>query len=197
MIRAGLLIKRIPQITHNLDKLSHAYYLYKTSLAQDNARPFEKEFYFKKGSLGEAKWIAENADKSGSQVRQPRENLDLPSDRSVKATDTKSLDRKLDGTLYFIVKKEDDWEFADAELKEEEFLHECSDRLATEVLGDVDVWRVGKAPVGHIDKTFFIKYHILPGSNPTSDLEFAWMDKEECRTQMKPDYYNQIKDMIS
>jgi hypothetical protein len=197
MIKAGIIVKRIPQITKNLDKLSHSYYLLKNAQQEDGSRPFETEFYFKKGSLGESKWNLENSGKVGSQVKQPLEELKLVTDRSDLEKSDQSLDRKLEKDLFLVQQFENScWEFPSQQLLKEEFLHETSDRLINLTLGEVDVWRVGQAPIGHIDQTFFIKYHILPGSNPKSGA-YAWLDKDECKSRMTTEYYKEIQDLIS
>lgn len=200
MIKAAIVVKRIPQITRNLDKLSHAYYLLKNTEEQDQARPFEPEFYFKKGSIGEVKWNQENLGKKGAEIKQPQETSqtrDIKKEESVH-----SLNRKLEENLYLVKKVNDSWEFPEMEVETEEFLHETSDRLVKNTLGDLDVWRVGQAPIGHLERTFFMKYHVLyqnksdESSKFSKDGEVSWLDKDECKSRMAPSYYNGIQDML-
>jgi large subunit ribosomal protein L46 len=196
MLKAAILVKRIPQITRNLDKLSHAYYSLRNIQDADVARPFEKSFYFKKGSIQELNWDALNQEKKGSEIKLPSEEIpEILNDRS--GTDSKnSINRKLDKNLYLVIKDQNQIKFPEIKVEQEEFLHDTTDRLVKETLGDADVWRVGQAPIGNIDKTFFLKYHVLEYASLTSKVESMWLDKEECEKEMAPDYFNGVKDML-
>jgi large subunit ribosomal protein L46 len=197
MLKAGILVKRIPTITRNLDKLSHAYYNLYNIQDADIARPFDESFYFKKGSLGQVKWDSLNSGKKGSQIQQPVEDVpEACHDRKGADHDKSQIYRKLDQNLYLVVKDQDQIKFPEIKVEEEEFLHDTTDRLVGLTLGDADVWRVGQAPIGNLSKTFFLKYHVLDYTNLKSKVDSMWLDKEECEEVMTADYYNGVKDML-
>lgn len=65
----------------------------------------------------------------------------------------------------------------------------------------MDVWYVGRAPVGHVSKEnaviFFHKAHIFAGQvKPSADInDWAWVKKDEVLDYVKD--YTEIKDLLS
>ncbi|KAJ1666454.1 hypothetical protein EV178_002241 [Coemansia sp. RSA 1646] len=125
------------------------------------------------------------------------------------AGDLRSLERKLDRTLYLLVKdskKEGQWVFPQGAVEAEEALHQAARRsLRSACGGNMDVWTVGCGPVGHHEAgdrttTFFIKGHILRGqAKPDSTLasDFKWATREEIESAVSPEYWRSVKDMLS
>ena len=154
IIWTGLLFKRAPIVTRTLSPLEHAYLADKAFQQTLDATPFASEFYFKKGTPAEQSWAAAQ-DKSipiAKQVIEPVESLP----RSTEAdalNDLTSLNRALERTLFLIVKdpSSKEWRLPRGAMKEDEVLHTAADRLVGETFGgQMDVWRVGQAPVGHV-----------------------------------------------
>ncbi|KAJ2885937.1 hypothetical protein FB639_001665, partial [Coemansia asiatica] len=131
---------------------------------------------------------------------QPRET---EADRS---GDVKSLERKLDRTLYLLVKSsKGEWELPTGDVAGEEVLLEAARRNLKEICGGkISVWLVGNGPVGHrkaADHTaFYIKGHILAGQAKTDAklaADFKWATREEMEATVSAEYWQSVKDMLS
>ncbi|TPX70821.1 hypothetical protein SpCBS45565_g01488 [Spizellomyces sp. 'palustris'] len=221
-IRVGILLKRNPVILRKLTEFEHAYYTYRESLEQAESRPFHREFYFKKGSTAEQRWLdaqdaaataAERLEGGRTPLVQPRDEELAGLETAERVTeadkggDVKSLDRALERTLYLVVKKADNgsWEFPAGPLEGEEVLHEGATRhLHSEVGSSLETWVVGRTPVGHLSaqdkKTFYMKAHILSGKiepNKRFTQDFAWLTKQELKEYLQPAYYEQVHKMLA
>ncbi|RHZ54735.1 hypothetical protein Glove_423g17 [Diversispora epigaea] len=135
--------------------------------------------------------------------------------------DVKSLDRVLQRTLYLIVKKPRNkhaWQFPQGGVEKPETLLQTATRELEEECGNhMDVWFVGRRPIGYYKyeypegysrdlvkytgaKVFFMKAHIFSGQVRVDNKEivdFAWVTKQEMENYVHPDFYNSIKDMLS
>ncbi|CAG8712006.1 12840_t:CDS:2, partial [Ambispora leptoticha] len=135
--------------------------------------------------------------------------------------DVKSLDRALQRTLYLIVKKPREmhaWQFPQGGVRTNEYLHEAARRELTEECGpDMDVWIVGRRPIGFYQydfpgmlkkdhenyigaKVFFMKGHIFAGQVKIDNeevVDFAWVTKQEMKDYVHEEYYNVVKNMLS
>ncbi|KAJ2358085.1 hypothetical protein IWW50_001799 [Coemansia erecta] len=142
-----------------------------------------------------------SAGKGGQTVDvQPRET------QADRENDDRSLERKLDRTLYLVVKDaQGQWVFPQSAVQGEELLHETARRSLKDTCGaEMSVWTVGQGPIGHHksgDHTaFFVKGHILAGravatKNKASD--FKWITREEVESVVAADYWKSIKDILS
>eukprot|EP00842_Homolaphlyctis_polyrhiza_P006297 jgi/Hompol1/6669/HPOL_000126-RA len=194
-ISVGILLKRNPVVLPELSEFQKAYYAYRQEQEQQDAKPFDHTFYYKKGSIPEQRWLTAQSEAASlpnpgniKVIAQPAEEELLKLKVAPRTTeadakgDLKSLDRALQRTLYLVA--------AEARLKES--------------LGAaMETWFVGKAPVGHFKETnntvFYMKAHIFSGKVvPSPDIkDHAWMTKEEMAGALEPAYYQQIQDMIS
>ncbi|KAG0370669.1 39S mitochondrial ribosomal protein L46-domain-containing protein [Gamsiella multidivaricata] len=136
--------------------------------------------------------------------------------------DIKSLERALQRTLYLIVKKPRDqhaWQFPQGGVRVCENLQEAAGReLQEECGGNMDLWFVGRVPIGHYMysppvgsmpessanvkgiKVFFMKAHIFAGQVQVDNKEivdFAWVTKQEMKDYVSSEYYEAVKDMLS
>ena len=127
----GVLLKRNPVILRELTPFEQAYMIYRSDREQMESRPFDHTFYFKKGSLAEKKWLEaqQTIEDEASGLKQPAEEelekLQVAS-RSTEAdatSNTDTLDRSLDRTLYFVVEKNGRWIFPQAPVASDELLH--------------------------------------------------------------------------
>ncbi|PVV03790.1 hypothetical protein BB560_001717 [Smittium megazygosporum] len=129
-----------------------------------------------------------------------------------RSGDLTLLERKLDRTLYLIVKdatKNNEWRFPTSSLQENEVLYDSVQRSIEEISNpDIETLVVGRGPIGHMieksknsdleSKVFFLKAHILSGQvNSEKVGEFAWVCKEEIEKMADASYYATIKDMLS
>ncbi|KAF9541230.1 54S ribosomal protein L17 mitochondrial [Mortierella hygrophila] len=140
-----------------------------------------------------------------------------------RKNDVRSLERALARTLYLIVKKPRDqhaWQFPQGGVRVCENLQEATGRELSEECGsNMDLWFVGRVPVGHYQynfskdfvakssntavkgaKVFFMKAHIFAGQVQVDNKEvvdFAWVTKQEMKDYVAPEYYDAVKDMLS
>ncbi|KAG8816331.1 54S ribosomal protein L17 mitochondrial [Serendipita sp. 401] len=139
--------------------------------------------------------------------------------RADEENDVKSLDRAGERNLYLLVKKPrktNAWQFPQGGIEREEALHQAALRELKEECGpNMDVWIVGRQPVGHYGyaypkdgkienfdnaKVYFFKGHILAGQCKPDGKEitdFAWLTKQEIQKYVEPHYWEAVKDMLS
>ncbi|RUS31697.1 39S mitochondrial ribosomal protein L46-domain-containing protein [Jimgerdemannia flammicorona] len=228
-IVAGVVLIRDPQIIRDPTPFERAYFAYQEKLARAAALPFPVGFYFKKGSVAERRWKEEEAARNQAMrsplsiqdaVREAAELAQTDEERvqqqetkieyaeriteADRVGDMKSLDRALQRSLYLVVKKPREqhaWQFPQG--------GECGP--------DMDVWFVGRTPIGHYKyifpddyvakdpkangaRVFSMKAHIFAGQvRPDNDevVDFAWVTKQELKEYVTPDYYKAVKDMLS
>ncbi|KAG0040925.1 54S ribosomal protein L17 mitochondrial [Podila clonocystis] len=246
-IIAGAVLSRQPLILRDLTPFEQEYFTYQKSLERDNAAPFGAEFYFKKGSVAERRWKQQEAERSGNAISASSKGKETSSqleeelseedrvaaleskiafnDRVTEAdrkNDTRSLERALARTLYLIVKKPREqhaWQFPQGGVHVCENLQEAAGRELQEECGsNMDLWFVGRVPIGHYNyklpnagktdstsaptgaKVFFMKAHIFSGQVKVDNKEivdFAWVTKQEMKDYVAPEYYEAVKDMLS
>ncbi|KAJ1914843.1 hypothetical protein H4219_004609 [Mycoemilia scoparia] len=131
-----------------------------------------------------------------------------------KKGDQKSLERKLDRTLYLLVKDSNGnggWKLPQGLVAQDEVLKTAAERHLAESVGtNMDIWFVGNGPIGHHissasinEKVFFMKAHIFSGqvkpSKESSSIvkDFVWVTREEIESLVEPEYWAGIKDMLS
>ncbi|KAJ1797383.1 hypothetical protein LPJ59_003176 [Coemansia sp. RSA 2399] len=236
-VRAGLVLQRDPIVMQQAKGFEVSADRYFGWLDYMTAERFPRDFFFKKGSTAEAKWMELEDQRANDWFFDPKTK---PEFKSVKrkvivdeiggkqqadkgptintvdvhpreteadaAGDVRSLERKLDRTLYLLVKVGSQWVFPQGAVEAEEALHQAAKRNLRDACGgDMDVWTVGHGPVGHHEAgdrttTFFIKGHILRGqAKPASALasDFRWVTREEVESAVSPEYWGSVKDMLS
>jgi large subunit ribosomal protein L46 len=125
-----------------------------------------------------------------------------------KAGDIKSLIRKLDRTLYLVVKNQsNEWKFPSFQLNHHEPLHETVEKGLRELGGvDMNTWTVSNTPAAFVQnnssKEFFIKSHIIHGqfkltSQQTLITDFAWLTKDELQDNLGSIYYDKLEPVLS
>ncbi|PHH91028.1 hypothetical protein CDD83_1921 [Cordyceps sp. RAO-2017] len=135
-----------------------------------------------------------------------------------RAGDVTRLDRRLDRTLYLVVRGRDGWGFPADSVAHDENLHEAAQRVLDQAAGvNMNTWLVGRAPVAHLvtravvgpdgavhkpgRKTFFLKGRIMAGQadlrgNPFGYSAFKWLTREELEAELAPDYYRGVRNMM-
>ncbi|KAI8848718.1 hypothetical protein BC829DRAFT_362341 [Chytridium lagenaria] len=226
-IEIGLVVKRNPVVLRPLSNFEREYLRYKENNERLQAKDFNYEFYFKRGSVAEQRWM-ESQKSAGADFKHPApvRNHDeeftsiLESSRknltSDKDGNLESLDRKLDRSLYLLVRDgKNQWKFPSGQLNPEELLHEAAERHLKHQCGSgLETWMVGKAPVGLSKNssrkvlvdfvksliTFYMKAHVISGkmeANADFIKEHAWLTKEEILTKVSPELWDSSKDMLS
>lgn len=126
-----------------------------------------------------------------------------------KKNDTTSLIRKLDRTLYLMVKDSNGgWKLPSFKVNESEPLHDAAERGLRDIGGvNMHTWTVSNSPCVYYNsnnnnnlKEFYIKSHIIHGQFKPQDKdtnEFAWLTKEEVCDKVDVDYFNKIGPVLS
>ncbi|KAI9773631.1 MAG: 54S ribosomal protein L17 mitochondrial [Geoglossum simile] len=169
---------------------------------------------------------AETPGVGSDEMGEPKqETVERPMPRVTEADkrgDEKSLDRKLDRTLYLLVKgSEGRWGFPASVLIGRENLHEAAERILVQAGGvNMNTWVVGHVPIGyhHFDypkplvteggakemgvKTFFMKVRIMAGQadlrkNGLGLVDFKWLAKEEIQKAVSPRYWKHLRGMLA
>ncbi|KAH7023551.1 39S mitochondrial ribosomal protein L46-domain-containing protein [Ilyonectria destructans] len=135
-----------------------------------------------------------------------------------KKGDVRRLDRKLDRTLYLVVKSGDSWVFPADVIPKDQNLHESAKRTLEEAAGvNMNTWVVGRVPVAHVvtqpvvkadgtvekkgQKTFFLKGRIMAGQadlggNRFGYSDFKWLTREELGKELSPEYFHSVRNMM-
>lgn len=128
---ASLILARAPLLTKAPTSFEGAYYAYQARIQRTLSSPFPSEFYFKKGTLLERRFLAEErvreqaAFGEGFEGEEGAEKLeDVPSDEDEvkllpreheadRIGDVKNLNRQGERNLYLLVKSKDEnsWHF--------------------------------------------------------------------------------------
>ncbi|KAJ2798469.1 hypothetical protein H4R20_004810 [Coemansia guatemalensis] len=235
-VRAGVVLQRDPIVTqpiNGFDAIADKYFAWLEYITADR---FPRDLFFKQGSSNEKSWIEQEKvraaewyfDPSSKPKERARNKLQVESDGSEEmplksareqtvkvqpretpadaAGDVRSLERKLERTLYLVIKdKSGQWVFPQGEVQDQEPLHEAARRnLKNACGGKISAWTVGRGPVGHHQAsdytTFFIKGHILAGqASPAKPIasDFKWVTREEVESLVSADYWKSVKDMLS
>ncbi|KAI5956506.1 hypothetical protein KGF54_000981 [Candida jiufengensis] len=124
-----------------------------------------------------------------------------------KLNDLKSLERKLNRTLYLIIKNksENQWKLPNFNQEESSTsllpLHELAEKGLYKIGGKkINYFNVSKTPCHHnSNKEYFIKSHILSGAFEPQDskIEYQWVTKDELKDILSKDYYSNISHLLS
>lgn len=241
-LSAGVILCRSPIVTRELTEFEVAFYAYQRHLKSRLSSPFPTDFYFTKGSLASKRWLAgEDARQQANsltpstvasstdgeitgQERELQDQEDVATSVAMsritdadRKNDTKSLDRKLDRTLYLLLKKsrsEHSWQFPQGAVGANEALHESRSRILTTLAGkDMNTWAVGRVPVGVTsydfksqelgykgNKTYYMRERIFAGQcqlqEGTGIVDFGWFTKEEVEERVSPELWRATNTML-
>ncbi|KAF8310206.1 hypothetical protein DL93DRAFT_2084794 [Clavulina sp. PMI_390] len=193
LLQTSLILARAPLLTPTPTPLEQTYHDYHARLQRTLATPFPTEFYFKKGTLLERRFQAEErlreqaAFGEGFDGEEGAERLeDVPSEEddvtllsreneADRKGDVTSLDRKGERSLYLLVKpkggKDKSWTFPMWNAGLEQPLHKNVQAGVIDSFGaNMNTWIVSRQPIGFVDqsdkkpsKTFFFKGRVLGG----------------------------------
>jgi hypothetical protein len=127
-VKVAVLLCRDRMILPALSPFSTAYLARRQAQTRATSLPPSPDFYFKRGSSGEAAWLAAQTPALGGIVRLPvlQESelaaVEIPEVVSEGPID--SLNRWPDRVLYLMKKEKDGWRLPSVELKSDELLHE-------------------------------------------------------------------------
>ncbi|ORY89446.1 hypothetical protein BCR35DRAFT_300632 [Leucosporidium creatinivorum] len=237
-IVAAALLSRPPLLLPALTPLEESYYTYQRRLHRALAKPLSAstEWFFKKGSASEKSFVAfdqkvdkERGDegelsayvKAGEEVEGAPEVVGRESEADRKG-DVTSLERKMDRTLYLLLKKDrkdNAWQFPQGGVEADESLLEAAQRELVEETGpDMDVWATGRAPAGAYEykfpkefvkknpghdgaRVFFLPMRVIRGQAKPNKKEglvgHAWLTKEEVKEKVSADYWKAVEPMLS
>ncbi|KAI0881877.1 39S mitochondrial ribosomal protein L46-domain-containing protein [Annulohypoxylon maeteangense] len=149
--------------------------------------------------------------------------VERPMDRITEAdktNDVRRLDRKLDRTLYLVVKASDGiWQFPSVDVPTDGNLHESAARALESAAGvNMNTWMVGRVPVARMirkpeynednsfkqrgEKVFFLKGRIMAGQadlkgNKLGLLDFNWLTREELKEILPEKYFYSVRNMMA
>jgi hypothetical protein len=132
--KVGIMLNRAPIILPRLSELKSDYLRFKECTNSERARPFIKDFYFRRGTAAEKEW--DDAQKSGG-LSQPMQVVHTFAP-IFKTDEFQSLERKMDKNLYFCWKTNinDSWHLPDGEIKSNELLLEAAKGKLSEYFGN-------------------------------------------------------------
>ncbi|KAG5365590.1 54S ribosomal protein L17 [Yarrowia sp. C11] len=117
---------------------------------------------------------------------------------------TKSLERKLDRTLYLLAQTKNGWRFPSVVVNEKETIDEAAKRGIHELGGpNMNIWNVSHTPAGFFKngdkREFYVKSHIVQGQfEPAKDVQdYAWLTKEEIQAKVDGQYYQQLHPLLN
>lgn len=231
-LRAGILLSRIPIVTPEPPKFVSTYINYMKELERRLMWTFPSYFYFKRGTLSQRKFndlqrdpvprhkdmyfpaglpdILHNRDRRFKQevnIVPDEQQKVLRQPRVVAEIDAKttSLERKLDSTLYLLV-KDGKWKLPTFDVGDDakSLTHAAEDGLRQIGGNLMNIWTVSNTPVAvvrHEDSEkpeFLVKSHILQGrfSPQNQNTQFAWLAKDEIATKVDKSYYEQIQPLL-
>ncbi|KAI1007370.1 hypothetical protein K3495_g843 [Podosphaera aphanis] len=194
------------------------------------------ELLYKDRSMTEPRYIIEQLVKDarvgitedGVVVKDPAaraEGVEMPRERTTEADLTNNLqrlDRKLDRTLYLVVKNKGKkvWSFPSAQLLSRESLYQAAERILVQSCGpNMNTWIVSHVPITHhvvepvmeegnekkmLNKgraTFFMKGRIMTGqaditNNKFDYTSFRWLTKEELEDTLSSHFYHRIRNSL-
>ncbi|KAK4230875.1 39S mitochondrial ribosomal protein L46-domain-containing protein [Podospora fimiseda] len=165
--------------------------------------------------------VSEDGEEIAPEERIP---VERPMPRTTEAdekNDVRRLDRRLDETLYLVVKRgeENEWGFPEGQVPTQEALHETAQRILTESAGpNMNTWIVGRVPVAHRvsqpdfeedgktikqrgEKVFYLKGRIMAGQADLTDnkhglTDFKWLTKNELKETLSKDMWDAVKNML-
>lgn len=129
-----------------------------------------------------------------------------------ETNDLTSLERKLDRTLYLMLKDSNGlWKFPSFPVTtdrsdEKKPLHEAAELGLRELGGDqINTWTVSNTPAGVVqsanDAEFLIKSHIVAGEFKLQDKatfkEYAWLTKNEIKDHVDEKYFDEIHYLLA
>ncbi|KAJ3158475.1 54S ribosomal protein L17 mitochondrial [Irineochytrium annulatum] len=170
-VGAAILLKRIPVISKDLAPFEAAYLRYRQAKDRRAAATFHHEFYFKKGSLAEQRWLSAQFESEATPTRPspawPRDDEIMTAlagvqKREGEDADARTLNRHLQRSLYLLLKNKVGWTLPSTVVKDQEMLHETAARGLTEACGNkMETWFVGKAPIAVVSENQQKVKHVM------------------------------------
>ncbi|KAF9517236.1 hypothetical protein BS47DRAFT_1339988 [Hydnum rufescens UP504] len=167
-LQAAVLLVRGPQLTQEASPFENAYYSYQGRLARALSEPFPADFYFKKGTVLQRRFSAEERIREaqtfgvgfeGEEGDEKLEDVPIEEDeikvlprvsKADEQNDLKSLNRRGDRNLYLLVKSpgQTSWRFPHWTVDTSQALHKSvRDALVSTFGPNMNTWIVGRQPV--------------------------------------------------
>ncbi|KAK6602407.1 50S ribosomal subunit L30 (NUDIX domain-containing protein) [Botrytis cinerea] len=226
-ISTGIILSRPPLLTETATPFEKAFYLYQKRLNERLVLPFTRYFYHKKDQPADLEWKAKVKERNGVAARdiggyraygeegwndelveegmgEDLEKVKLES-REGEA-DKRSLARKMDETVYLVVKGKE--KTVDREGKE------AAQRILAQTAGEnMNTWIVGHIPIGSLtikpskkfgreaEKVFYMKGRIMAGQadlkgNAFGKEDFMWLTRKEIEELVTKRFWSQVGGML-
>jgi len=225
--KAGVLLSRTPIVTPRPSAFAAAYYKYMGELERRLMWTFPSFFYFKRGTLAQRKFNDLQTgpvprhkdvyfprglpDVHFNRDRRFKETVKIVPDEQEKVRQqpretgdeqtTTSLARKLDQTLYLLV-KDKEWRLPAYDVDDAvPSLHEAAEAGLRSAGGELmNLWTVSNTPAAVLKSNevpeFVIKLHILHGQFQPAKGEFAWLTKDEIKEKVSPKYFEEVEALL-
>jgi hypothetical protein len=126
-----------------------------------------------------------------------------------KENNRRSLHRKMDSRLFYIVKKANtlfEWQFPFVEWKAGEKLRDTAERSSLVHVPQFSVYYLSNSPDAHHDfsgdkkihRIFLYRGYHVNGKPSVGDevIDYAWVTKDELAEYLEPAFYNSVKNIL-
>ncbi|EPY51273.1 ribosomal protein subunit L17 [Schizosaccharomyces cryophilus OY26] len=221
----GTILIRSPVLTRAPSEFERSIYKYNSELWNELSAPLPKEFYFKKGSVGEKDWKTRQKALEGKEspfqsifeeehkqmeenaLPDPSTHLQPRTTEADQAGDVHSTQRCLEKSLFLLIKptKDAEWQFPNVPIEsEEKALHTLCQEQLQNILGEQSLtWFVAHHPIGLIKqdekKLFLLRARLVHGlrvPKVENVFDWAWTSYEELPNRLSPIAWNSVKDIL-
>ncbi|EPX73631.1 ribosomal protein subunit L17 [Schizosaccharomyces octosporus yFS286] len=221
----GTILIRSPILTRTPSDFEQSVYKYNAELWNELSVPLPKDFYFKKGSVGEKDWKTKQKNLEGKEspfqaifenehklmeenaLPDPSTHLQPRITEADRAGDVHSTQRCLEKSLFLLVKptKDAEWQFPNVPIEnDEKALHMlCRENLQNILDEQSLTWLVANHPVGLIredeKKLFLLRARLVQGlrvPKVENVHDWAWSSYEELPNRLSPTAWNYVKDIL-
>ncbi|WBW75255.1 mitochondrial ribosomal protein subunit L46 [Schizosaccharomyces osmophilus] len=221
----GTILIRSPILTRTPSEFEKSVYKYNAELWNELSAPLPKEFYFKKGSVGEKDWKTRQKDLEGREspfqaifenehklmednaLSDPSTYLQPRITEADQAGDVHSTQRCLEKSLFLLIKptKDAEWQFPIVPIEsDQKALHLlCQEQLQNILDEQSLVWFVANHPIGLIKqdekKLFLLRARLVQGlrvPKVENVFDWAWSSYEELPNRLSPTTWNSVKDIL-
>lgn len=194
-LNAAVVLTRAPLLTPRLHPFEEAFKAYNHELQSRLAGEFPIDFYFKKGSVGEQKWLEEGYI---APTLAPRKEW-------IEDEQIQSIDRFPDRSLYLLLggnantateqqqQQQDGWRFPQGQVDDSE--NKGLEDVVEKVLPNLEVWNVSPWPIAFY-KHFYIKSYIMSGHMPKQQ-EHGWFTREEAQKRLDAKLWQKLDPFLT
>ena len=124
-----------------------------------------------------------------------------------KEKDFTKLDRSLENDLYLVIKSQNKWVFPTFKNNEDAYKQLVNDKKSLDLLSvdnlkqlggeNMQLWSISKTPCKLLKNTFYFKSIIFSGEFKNDKVEHKWLNKNELKDVMDPEYYKEMEYLLN